>query len=127
MMITDAWRVLVVEDEPDGQVVVSRMLRYFKVAADAVGTAEDALRALADSQYSAAIIDLALPGMDGIALVRAIRANPMTATLPCIAMTAYHNSAVRAQAIESGFDAYFSKPLDDTAFFRELSRVVKGV
>ena len=119
------WKILVVEDEPDGQVVVSRLLRYFNVGTDAVGTAEDALTALAENRYDAAIIDLALPGMDGLSLIRTIRADPNIASLPCVAITAYHTSAVKQQAIEAGFDVYFSKPLDDTSFIRELTRVVK--
>ena len=120
------WTALVVEDEPDGQLVVAGILELFNVATDAVGTAEDALRALAEHQYQVAIIDLALPGMDGLELVRTIRQNPATANLPCVAITAYHTSSVKQQAIDSGFNAYFAKPIDDTIFVRELNRIVAG-
>ena len=72
------------------------------------------------------MIDLGLPGMDGWEVLQAIRANPETAGLPCVAMTAFHTSSVRQQAIEAGFNAYFPKPLDDTLFVRELSRVISG-
>jgi CheY-like chemotaxis protein len=118
------WNILVVEDEPDGQIVVARLLRYFNVSTDAVGTAEDAISALSEKNYTAAVIDLALPGMDGLQLIQNIRQNPDTSNLPCIAITAYHTSSVRQQAIDAGFDTYFSKPLDDTSFFREVSRVI---
>jgi CheY-like chemotaxis protein len=70
------------------------------------------------------VVDLNLPGMDGIELVREIRAHDVLQALPCIAITTYHTSAVKQQALASGFDAYFAKPLDDTAFVRELERVV---
>src|SRR4051794_39260214 len=113
------WQILVVEDEPDGQVVVSRLLKFFNITADAFGSAEEALQALGSKHYQAAIIDLALPGMDGLSLVGEIRNNNETASLPCIAITAYHTSSVRQQTIDAGFDAYFSKPLDDTSFIRE--------
>jgi CheY-like chemotaxis protein len=118
------WRVLVVEDEPDGQDVVSQILELYKISTEAVSTAEDALTWLERTEYTAAIIDLNLPGMDGIELVRTIRSNKGLNTLPCIAITAYHTSAVKQQSLASGFDAYFAKPLDDTAFVRELERVV---
>jgi CheY-like chemotaxis protein len=118
------WHVLVVEDEPDGQDVVAQILELYKISTDAVETAEDALARLEQTEYTAAIIDLNLPAMDGIELVRQIRAHTVLSALPCIAITAYHTSAVKQQALASGFDAYFAKPLDDTAFARELERVV---
>lgn len=119
------WRILVVEDEVDGQEVVAELLGYFSITSDAVGTAEEGLTRLTEQPYNGAVIDLALPGMDGWDLLRAIRSNPQTAALPCVAITAYHTSVVRQQAIEAGFDAYFPKPLDDSTFVRELSRVIE--
>lgn len=118
------WHILVVEDEADGQEVVAELLSHFHISSDAAPTAEEALNLLANKAYTAAIIDLALPGMDGWELLQAIRGNPKLANLPCIAITAYHTSVVRQQAIEAGFDAYFPKPLDDTSFVREVSRVI---
>jgi two-component system cell cycle response regulator len=119
------WKVLVVEDEPDGQMVVAGLLNYFNIPVEAVGTAEEALASLEATRYNLAIIDLALPGMDGVTLLHAIRANPSIAAMPCVAITAYHTSAVRQQMIDTGFDAYFPKPLDDTTFVRELSRLIE--
>src|SRR5260221_14333196 len=116
------WTILVVEDELDGQMVMAGILNYFNVTVDAVGSAEEALAMLGKKRYTAIVIDLALPGMDGLSLIRTIRENPATARIPCCAMTAYHTSTVKQQAIDSGFDAYFAKPLDDTLFVRELGR-----
>lgn len=120
----DQWHVLIVEDEPDGQDIVTQLLELYKISAEVTGTAEDALAWLQQTDYTAAIIDLNLPGMDGIELIREIRAHAVLNALPCVAITAYHTSAVKQQALTSGFDAYFSKPLDDSAFIRELARVV---
>jgi CheY-like chemotaxis protein len=121
------WHVLVVEDEPDGQDVVTQILELYNISTDVTDTAETALEWLEEKAYTAAVIDLNLPGMDGIELVREIRAHAMLSGLPCIAITAYHTSAVKQQALRSGFDAYFAKPLDDTAFVRELERVITSV
>lgn len=118
------WTILVVEDEPDGQLVVSGILGYFNVNVTSVGSAEDALQWLESHHPSAAVIDLNLPGMDGIMLIQQIRATPQLHDLKCVAITAYHTSTVKAKAIEAGFDAYLPKPLDDTAFIRELERVI---
>jgi CheY-like chemotaxis protein len=119
------WTILVVEDEPDGQMVISGLLNYFNVNVDAVGSAEEALHSLNDRQYNGAVIDLALPGMDGLQLIHQIRSNESITHLPCVAVTAYHTSGVKQQAINAGFDAYFAKPIDDTSFVRELSRLME--
>lgn len=117
-------QVLVVEDEVDGQEVIRGILDHANIAADAVGTAEDALTLLQQNSYRAVVIDLALPGMDGMELLATIRQNSDTAHLPCIAATAFHTSAVKQDALAAGFDAYFSKPLDDAAFIQEMGRIL---
>ena len=120
------WNILVVEDEPDGQAVVSGILRNFNIATEAVGSAEEALHRLAEQSYTGVVIDLALPGMDGMDLLEAIRNNPDISTLPCVAITAFHSSKVKKQALEAGFDAYLSKPLDRTMFVEALNRAVSN-
>lgn len=120
------WHVLIVEDDRDGQEVVQGILGYFNIGADIAGDAEEAIALLSQSAYTAAVIDLGLPGIDGLGLVRIIREQDTLSTLPCIAITAYHTSKLKHEALEAGFDAYFSKPLDDTSFIRELDRVVSN-
>lgn len=118
------WHVLVVEDDPDGQEVVALMLRHHRVATDMAYTGEDALKMLIHNRYTAAIIDLALPGMDGWKVLETIKSNPETASMPCVAMTAFHSADVAVKAIQAGFLAYFPKPLEATSFVRELQRLV---
>jgi len=118
------WKLLVVEDEPDGQMVISGILEYFNIQTEAVGSAEEALSLLQRNHYDGAVIDLALPDMDGFGLIHAIRDNTAWSSLPCVAITAYHTSVVKHQAIDAGFDAYFAKPIDDTTFVRELTRIL---
>lgn len=119
-------RVLIVEDEPDGQEVVAGLLDMFQIDAEAVDNAEDALEYLQQSVYDAVVIDLMLPGMDGLELIRQIRSNPATRNLPCLAITAYHTSRVKQDAIEMGFDGYFSKPLQPESFVDRLQQLLPG-
>ena len=111
---------LIVEDEPDGQELVSRMLQIANVSVDVAGDGEQAWEMLSNSTYSAAIIDLALPGMDGIQLLGHIRADERLSALPCVAITAFHTPELKQQALAGGFDAYFAKPLDRTLFLEAL-------
>lgn len=116
--------ILIVEDEPDGQELVSRMLAQVGIEVHVAGNAEVAWDYLAANTYMAAIIDLALPGKDGFELLSAIRRQPATAALPCVAITAFHTPELKQQAIHLGFDAYFAKPLDRTRFLGELDHLL---
>lgn len=117
--------ILAVEDEPDGQEVLALLLTLADMQVDRAGTAEEALKKLHQSNdYDAVVIDLALPGMDGFQLLGAIRTDDDLAHLPCVAITAYHDSGVRQEALAMGFDAYFPKPLDDRSFSDDLHQII---
>ena len=115
-------RILVVEDDPDGQEGVSTMLEHLNIAIDVAYDAEQAENLLfsAAQHYKAVIIDLALPGKDGWEFLSEIQNNPETNHIPCIAVTAYHTSKTREEALTAGFSGYFAKPIDATTFSREL-------
>ncbi len=117
--------VLLVEDDHYGSEVVVHMLNFHDIAVDVVGTAEEALNRLASHHYELAIFDLALPKMDGWQLLRAVQNDPQTAELPCVAITAFHDSVVAREAIMAGFVAYFPKPLQ-TTFPNQLIQVLNG-
>jgi CheY-like chemotaxis protein len=115
---------LIVEDEPDGQEVLAGILAHFGYATQTVDNAEDALRLLENGQYTAVIIDIALPGMDGLALLKMIRQNPQTAAIPCMVVTAYHSSLVKKEAFEAGCNSYLTKPIKDRVFIEEMNHML---
>lgn len=119
-------RILVVEDDPDGQEMVTTMLRHMKFDVDTADDGEEAAQILfnTNAAYQAIIIDLALPGKDGWELLSEILENPRTSDLPCIAVTAFHNSKLREEALRAGFTAYFPKPIDGTQLGREIERLI---
>jgi len=121
--VMDVMPILVVEDEPDGQELIARLLAQVNVTVEVVGNAEDAWTMLNVKPYRGAIIDLALPGKDGFELLRAIRADTDLRALPCVAITAFHTPELKQQALQETFDAYFAKPLDRTRFLGELDRI----
>ena len=118
-------RILVVEDDPDGQELVSAILAHLNIPIDVANDAEHAEELLftAPNNYDGVVIDLMLPGKDGWDLLNAIRAHETTAHLPCIAITAFHSSKIREQALVAGFKAYFPKPIDATSFSRTLEAI----
>lgn len=120
------WRLLVVEDEVDSANVVEMILNAAQIDTDVTSNAEEALDQVLShpDKYAAIIIDLALPGMDGFALMKAIRATASVKHLRLIAVTAFHTPELRSRAIKAGFDAYVPKPLDTTLFVGTLERLL---
>jgi CheY-like chemotaxis protein len=124
MLPNDTFHILVVEDEPDLQAIFAELLPYFDLSADAAMNATEALQLLSQNRYAGAIIDLGLPGINGWELIKMIRSQPATMDLPCVAVTAWHGSGVKQDALAAGFDAYFSKPFVPETFVQELRRVI---
>lgn len=115
-------RVLVVEDDPDSQAVLAHVFAHWNIIIDTVSDVANAQAMLAMNSYQAVVIDLKLPDKDGWALLRVIRDNPRTASLFCVAITAYDRSHLDEDALNAGFDAYFAKPVD----LAELGRMVEA-
>ena len=119
-------RILMVEDDLDSQEMIATMLQHMNFVVDTADNAEQAAELLfeSDAVYDAIVIDLALPGKDGWELLSEILENPGTEHLPCVAVTAFHQSKLREEALRAGFTAYFPKPIDGTQLGRELERLI---
>lgn len=118
------WNVLLVEDEVDAQDVVTSLLHQYDIAVTSAYSGEDALALLESDRPTLAIIDLALPNMDGWTLLAMMQSDPELARIPAIAMTAYHSTHVAQEAIAAGFVAYFPKPINAHTFVEDLVNVL---
>ena len=115
-------RMLVVDDDAASCQVLAHILRYNDIEVDVATNAHDAMYYLAHNAYSLAILDLAMPDVDGWELLYAIHTNPATASLPCVAVTAYYDPAVAVEAENAGFVRCFPKPVLPT-FANDLSEI----
>ena len=88
-----------------------------------VEAAEQALQAISQQKPDVILLDLALPGMDGITLVRSLKADPGTREIPVIAVTSYEDRFEEKIALAAGCEAYLVKPIDT----RRLPQVVNAV
>jgi DNA-binding response OmpR family regulator len=122
-------RVLVVEDDPDIVELISHFLEGDGFRVDALGDGNEALRRLRDESFDLLILDLQLPGMDGLSLCGALRRDPHTENLPIIMLTARGDESDRIVGFEVGADDYVVKPFSPKelvararALFRRLER-----
>ena len=117
--------ILIVDDSSDN-LVLTRML--LECEGYAVRTAEDADQALALLQsYRPELIlmDIQLPGMDGLELTRRLRKMPALQNVPIVALTAYAMQGDEANAMDAGCDGYITKPINTRKFPAEISRYLK--
>jgi len=115
--------ILVVDDEADLIELVSYNLRKEGFTVDSASDGEKALEKIRKGTYSLVILDLMLPGIQGIELCRIIRNDPKTVNLPIIMLTAKGEEVDRIIGLEMGADDYMSKPFSP----RELVARVKAV
>jgi CheY-like chemotaxis protein len=123
-MAYEDWVVLVVEDEHDSVQMLSEIMAHHHIAVAVARNGHDCLKMLATLRPTLVIMDLAMPGLDGWQTLKSIRANPATADLPVVAITAYHSTAVGRDALAAGFNGYFSKPLNALTFIDSLAALV---
>ncbi len=120
------WLVLVAEDEEDSAQVVSQILEHYGIQVYVARNGKKCLEALRETSPTLIVLDLAMPEMDGWQTLAAIRANPATAGIPVVAITAYDSFNVAEEAHQAGFDGYFSKPLQVASFIDALQTIVSN-
>lgn len=113
--------VLLVDDEQDarevGQIALASMGARVRMAASAA----EALRILQGERFDLLVSDIGMPGMDGLAFVRALRTGGSpNADIPAVALSAFALESEQAEGIAAGFDAYVTKPIS-------LRRLGKGL
>jgi len=115
--------ILVVDDEADLLELVSYNLRKDGFIVDSTSNGETALTKVRKGKYDLAILDLMLPGIQGMELCRILRNDSKTARLPIIMLTAKGEEVDRILGLEMGADDYMTKPFSP----RELIARVKAV
>ncbi|MEW6505713.1 MAG: response regulator [Chloroflexota bacterium] len=116
--------ILVVEDNETEQYVLKELLRKFDYDAHVVASGEEAITALALAKYSAILMDITLPGIDGYECTRRIRRMELESgrRTPIIALTARAAQSDHDAANEAGMDDWMSKPFEPEDLRKMLLR-----
>ncbi len=115
--------ILVVDDEPDIVTLLSHNLKKEGFSVTSVSDGEEALAAVKKRDFDLVILDLMLPGIQGMEICRILRSAPRTEGLPVIMLTARGEEHDRVKGLETGADDYMTKPFSP----RELIARVKAV
>ena len=119
-------RILVVEDNPANRELVTDLLEAAGYQVHAAASAEDGLRLARELRPDLILMDLSLPGMDGLEATRALRQDAATSNLRVVALTAHAMKGDEEKAAAAGCDDYMSKPIDIGALARLVASHLEG-
>jgi CheY-like chemotaxis protein len=108
--------ILVVDDNPAGLLLVCSVLELDGFRVDSAGSADEVLERLRGRSPDLILMDVQLPGQDGLSLTRQLKADPATASIPIVALTAHAMAGDKELALAAGCSGYISKPIDTRTF-----------
>ncbi|SJZ66209.1 two-component system, chemotaxis family, CheB/CheR fusion protein [Trichlorobacter thiogenes] len=120
-------RVLLAEDQPVGRLYATRLLERLGHRVTAVEDGKAALEGWVKGDFDLILMDVQMPGMDGVAATSAIRTQEKGGDrhTPIIALTAHALTGDRGKLLEHGFDGYVAKPIDVDELVTEVSRLMR--
>ena len=118
--------ILVVEDNEQNLKLLRDVLEYTGYDVRTARTAEDGIALAVSEPPDLVLMDLQLPGIDGMEALRRLRESPRTADIPVVAVTAQAMKQDRERALDAGFNGYLEKPISVRAFPDQVRRFLSG-
>ncbi len=119
--MTDAALILIVEDNEKNMKLARDVLQFNGFRTLEAVTAEQGLALAAEHRPDLILMDIQLPGMDGVKALKRLRDDPATAAIKIVALTAFAMKDDRERFVGAGFDGYLSKPIS----IRELPSQIR--
>ncbi len=116
--------ILIIEDNEKNRKLARDVLQVKGYKTIETETAEEGIKLAIEQLPALILMDIQLPGMDGITALKQLRANPQTKSIPVIAITASAMTYKRQTMLAEGFDGYQSKPISVKDFLGEIERVL---
>jgi two-component system, cell cycle response regulator DivK len=117
--------ILIIEDNDKNRKLVRDVLTFKGYAVIETETGEEGIRLARERRPSLVLMDIRLPGIDGIETLRRLRAEPTTRGVPVMAMTASVMSEDRQKIMGAGFDAYQGKPIKVHDFVAAVAQLLE--
>ena len=117
--------VLIVEDNDKNRKLVRDTLQFKGYRTIEAESGEDGVRLAREQRPALVLMDIQLPGIDGITALGQLRADPSTRDIPVIAVTASVMAQERQKVVDAGFDAFQGKPISVREFLETVQRVLE--
>ena len=116
--------ILIIEDNEKNRKLVRDVLQFKGYKTIETETAEEGIKQALEKSPALILMDIQLPGIDGITALKQLRADPRTKKIPVIAVTASAMIHSRKEILAEGFDGYQTKPISLKEFLAEVRRVL---
>jgi len=117
-------KILLVEDNPVNRRLAEFLLRSQGYHVRAATNAQEAFDTIKAERPDLILMDVQLPGMDGLEATRKLKAEPNTRDIPIVAVTSYAMKGDREKALAAGCSGYITKPIDKDTFVQEVATVL---
>jgi CheY-like chemotaxis protein len=118
--------ILVVDDNPTNLKLVSDLLEWYGYRVSNAGDADQALKAIQRSMPDLVLMDIGLPGMDGLTLTRKLKTDEATKRIRVVALTAFAMKGDEQRALDAGCDGYIPKPINTRTLRAQLAQCLQG-
>jgi two-component system cell cycle response regulator DivK len=109
-------KILIVEDNALNMELLVDLLEAGGFSVHSTRTGEEGIKLARDVQPDLVLMDISLPGMDGLCATRTLKADPATCHLTVVGLTAHAMKGDEASGLEAGFDGYLTKPINTRTF-----------
>lgn len=117
--------ILLVEDVEDNRELARFLLENEGYTVVEAHDGQEAIAVAGTQPFALVLMDLSLPVLDGWEAARRLRANPATAGMPIVALTAHAMTGDEARVLAAGFDGYIPKPIDLASFAPQVARFLQ--
>ncbi len=117
--------VLVVDDNTVNLKLVADLLEFEGYEVLKAVDAESALMVLSARKPHLILMDIGLPGMDGLTLTKHLKSVPITQSIPIVALTAFAMKGDEEKAIKAGCDGYITKPINTRSLCQEIAQIIE--
>ncbi len=119
-------KILIVEDNPMNLELATDLLEAAGYVVIQAGTAEEGIKLARDEFPDLILMDVGLPGMDGLEATGVLKQDPATKDIPVIAITAHAMKGDEEKALAAGCAGYITKPIDTRAFPKMVARFIES-
>lgn len=113
-------RILIIEDDASSRELYGLLLQAFGYATDFAANGEEGLARVRSTSPDLILCDILLPGLDGVEVMKRLKADSSLCRIPIIALTIFSSTGHRERLLAAGFDGYMSKPTIPEEFIREI-------
>jgi CheY-like chemotaxis protein len=125
-IVMEGESILIVDDNPTNLKLASFLLKSEGYVVSTAVDGHESLKMMESLRPQLILMDVQLPGIDGLEVTRRLKSNPATRSIPVVALTAYAMKGDEQKVLDAGCDGYIAKPIDTRTFPSKIRSLLAG-